>query len=607
LNTLSQRQTTGVVSGDFLVDGKKLGREFQRGTGFCEQGDIHDGSGTIREALEFSAILRQDRSIPREEKIAYVDKIIDLLELRELQDAIISCLGVEQKKRLTIGVELAAKPSLLLFLDEPTSGLDSQSAFSIVRFLKKLAAAGQAIVCTIHQPSSQLIQQFDMILALNPGGNTFYFGPVGDNGSDVVKYFGDRGFDCPPSKNIAEFILEIAAKTRRRKDGSKVDWNAEWRNSENSKAVLTEINRIKSEHSQQALEGDKVEYEFAAPVWEQTKMLTQRVFRQHWRDPSYYYGKLFVAVIVGIFNGFTFYMLGNSTQDMQDRMFSAFLIVTIPPTFVNAIVPKFFQNMSLWQAREYPSRIYGWFAFSTAQIVTEVPIAIVGATIYFCLWYFPAGLPYEASVAGYVWLMSVLFFIFSSSWGQWITAFAPSFTVIANVLPFFFVMFGLFNGVVRPYAMLPVFWKYWIYYIIPSTWWIRGVLSATLAGIPVRCTPDETAQFTLPAGQTCQSYGGAFAAGAGGYYLNPASTTLCQYCPYSVGDNYLTTLNISAGERWRDFGIFLAFVISNWALVYFFIWSVRIKGWSFGFGKLFGGLGKGAAAVKDLFSKAGKK
>ena len=166
LNTLSQRQSTGVVSGEMFVDGKDLGKAFQRGTGFCEQMDLHDGTATIREALEFSAILRQDNKIPRQEKLDYVDKVIDLLELQDVQDALVSSLGVEQKKRVTIGVELAAKPSLLLFLDEPTSGLDSNSAYSIVTFLKKLAAAGQAIVCTIHQPSSVLIQQFDMILAL---------------------------------------------------------------------------------------------------------------------------------------------------------------------------------------------------------------------------------------------------------------------------------------------------------------------------------------------------------------------------------------------------------------------------------------------------------
>ncbi len=307
-------------------------------------------------------------------------------------------------------------------------------------------------------------------------------------------------------------------------------------------------------------------------------MLTQRIFRQHWRSPSYLYGKLFVSVIVGIFNGFTFYKLGNSTQDMQNRMFSAFIILAIPPTIVNGVVPKFFENMMLWQARELPSRIYGWFAFTTAQVVCEVPSAIVGSVIYFLLWYFPSGLPRDSSTAGYSFLMSMLFFLFMASWGQWITAFAPSFTVIANVLPFFFVTFSLFNGVIRPYSSLPVFWRYWMYWVNPSQYWISGVLAATLHNVPVLCTPDETAQFTPPAGQTCQQYAGSFARSAGGYFLTPGSTTLCQYCPFSSGDGYLNTLNIEAKDKWRDFGIFLAFVISNWALVYFFIYTVRVKG-----------------------------
>jgi ATP-binding cassette subfamily G (WHITE) protein 2 (SNQ2) len=605
LNTLSQRQNTGVVSGEFLVDGKDLGKAFQRGTGFCEQMDLHDGTATIREALEFSAILRQDKSISRKEKLAYVDKIIDLLELHDKQDALVSSLGVEQKKRLTIGVELAAKPSLLLFLDEPTSGLDSNSAYSIVQFLKKLAQAGQAIVCTIHQPSSVLIQQFDMILALNPGGNTFYFGPVGENGKDVVKYFGDRGVECPPSKNVAEFILETAAKPIKRKDGSKINWNEEWQTSDNNQQMLKEIDRIKSERSKTVSDnnnnkegGAEEESEFAASVWTQTTMLTKRTFTQYWRDPSYLYGKLFVAVVIGIFNGFTFWQLGNSIGDLQNRMFTAFLIILIPPTIVNAVVPKFYQNMALWQARELPSRIYGWFAFTTAQVVAEIPIAIVSSVLYWVLWYFPTGLPTDSSTAGYVFLMTMLFFLFISSWGQWICAFAPSFTVISNVLPFFFVMFGLFNGVVRPYNMMPVFWRYWMYYLNPSTYWIGGVLSATLHGIPVQCLESETAIFDAPPGQTCASYAGAFADASPGYLLNPGATSGCQYCPYSVGDDYLATINVYASDKWRNFGIFLAFCISNWALVYFFVWSIRIKGWSFGFGAVGKGVGKVLGMLK---------
>ncbi|TID18910.1 ABC drug exporter AtrF [Venturia nashicola] len=608
LNTLSQRQKTGVVSGDMLVDGAKLGKAFQRGTGFCEQMDLHDGTATIREALEFSAILRQDKEIPRSEKIEYVDTIIDLLELQSMQDTIISSLGVEQRKRLTIGVELAAKPGLLLFLDEPTSGLDSNSAYSIVRFLKKLSNAGQAIICTIHQPSSILIQQFDTILALNPGGNTFYFGPVGESGSDVIKYFSDRGVDCPKNKNVAEFILETAAKSSKNKDGRGIDWSEEWRNSENQKEVLAEIGRIHEKRKNDVKDDggeNEDQTEFAAPIWLQTTMLTKRVFTQYWRDPSYLYGKLFVSVIIGIFNGFTFYMLGNSIQDLQNRMFTSFLIVVFPPTIVNAVVPKFYQNMALWQARELPSRIYGWIPFTTAMVVAEIPIAIVGATIYWALWYWPTGLPTDTATSGYVYLMTLLFFLFQASWGQWICAFAPSFTVISNVLPFFFVMFSLFNGVVRPYDSLPVFWKYWMYYVNPSTYWIGGVLGATLHNIPVRCTDKETARFNSPPAQTCEAYAGTFARSAGGYLVNPTATTDCQYCPYSVGDQYLSSLNITYEQRWRDFGIFLAFCISNWALVYFFIYTVRIRGWSFGFGFLFGGAGKVVGKVKGGFK--GKK
>ncbi|KAI5865403.1 ABC-2 type transporter-domain-containing protein [Durotheca rogersii] len=610
LNTLAQRQRVGVVSGEMFVDGHPLDPDFQRNTGFCLQGDLHDGTQTIREAIEFSALLRQEASIPRAEKIAYVDKIIDLLELNDLQDAIISSLGVELRKRLTIGVELAAKPSLLLFLDEPTSGLDSQSAFSIITFLRKLCAAGQAIVCTIHQPSSVLIQQFDMVLALNPGGNTFYFGPIGENGQDVINYFAERGAECPPGKNVAEFLLETAARPHKRPDGTKIDWNEEWRNSEQAERVVEEIEGLKrsrsTAHPQQHPKPDAKtgSREYAASDWAQTVELTKRMFRQHWRDPAYVYGKLFVAVIIGIFNGFTFWKLGNTVQDMENRMFTPFLIIMIPPTVVNAVVPKFYTNMSLWQAREYPSRIYGWFAFCTANVIVELPSAIISGTLYWLLWYWPTGLPSESSVSGYTYLMTILFFLFVTSWGQWICAFAPSFTVISNVLPFFFVMFGLFNGVVQPYSLLPVFWRYWMYYVNPSTYWVGGVLAATLDGIPVQCDPAETAQFDAPPNQTCQSYAGTFAQAAGGYLLNPDATSDCQYCPYTVSNQYLTTLNINADEKWRDFGIFLAFCVSNWALIYFFIYTVRVRGWSFGLGAVFGALGKLVDVLKKPFQRS---
>ena len=84
------------------------------------------GTATVREAMRFSAYLRQPQSISQEEKDQYVEEMIELLELQDLSEALVFSLNVEARKRLTIGVELASKPELLLFLDEPTSGLDAQ-------------------------------------------------------------------------------------------------------------------------------------------------------------------------------------------------------------------------------------------------------------------------------------------------------------------------------------------------------------------------------------------------------------------------------------------------------------------------------------------------
>ena len=142
-----------------FVDGQPVDDSFSRKTGFCQQMDIHDETSTIREAFEFSALLRQGRDVRKEDKLSYVDSVLGMLGLVELQDALIRSLDIEKKKRVTIGVELCAKPKLLLFLDEPTSGLDSQGASTIVDLLRRLADQGLAILCTIHQANEEQFEQ----------------------------------------------------------------------------------------------------------------------------------------------------------------------------------------------------------------------------------------------------------------------------------------------------------------------------------------------------------------------------------------------------------------------------------------------------------------
>jgi len=129
LDVLADRKTTGVIGGSRLVAGRPCGREFQRGTAYVEQQDVHEHTATVREAFRFSAYLRQPADVSKADKDAYVEEVIQLLELEDKADAMIGEVGhgldVEARKRVTIGVELAAKPQLLLFLDEPTSGASS--------------------------------------------------------------------------------------------------------------------------------------------------------------------------------------------------------------------------------------------------------------------------------------------------------------------------------------------------------------------------------------------------------------------------------------------------------------------------------------------------
>lgn len=154
-------------------------------------------------------MLRQPRSVPLSEKYDYVEHVISALGMEAFADAVVGRVGeglsLEQRKRLTIAVELAAKPELLLFLDEPTSGLDSQSSWEICSLLRKLADGGQAILCTIHQPSAVLFEQFHRLLLLAPGGRTVYFGDIGQDSRTLLDYFqGNGARECKPEENPAE-------------------------------------------------------------------------------------------------------------------------------------------------------------------------------------------------------------------------------------------------------------------------------------------------------------------------------------------------------------------------------------------------------------------
>ncbi|KAG8216186.1 ABC-2 type transporter-domain-containing protein [Butyriboletus roseoflavus] len=574
LNVLAERTETGVVSGTRLVNGHPLPPDFQAQTGYCQQTDTHLETMTVREALLFSAKLRQPFSVPATEKEAYVERCLKMCGLDGYKDAIVGSLGVEMKKRMTIGVELAAKPKLLLFLDEPTSGLDSQSAWAIVSFLRDLADSGQAILCTIHQPSAELFQVFDRLLLLRMGGETVYFGDIGPSAATLIQYFeGNGSRHCDAEENPAEFILDVigAGATAT----SKADWHQIWTNSPESTLVNNEIDGIVAEGQNTRPVSAVIRSGFATPWVYQVWTLLMRNLAHYWRSPTYVMAKMMLNIVGGLFIGFTFFQRNNSLSGTQNKLFAVFMALILSVPLANQLQVVFLNLRDVYEIRERPSRIYSWPALVTSQILVELPWNMLGSTLFFLCWYWTVGFPTDRAAYTFL-LLGVLFPIYYTTIGQAVAAMSPTAEIAGILFSFLFSFVLTFNGVVQPFSQLG--WWQWMYRLSPYTYLIEGLVSQILSGQSIQCSAKEFAVIQPPSGYSCASYLDPFISSSGGYLQNPDAGSNCLYCSASTADAWLfSTFNIQYVHRWRNVGLFCAFIVFNICAMYAFTYLFRIR------------------------------
>ncbi|EKG22387.1 ABC transporter-like protein [Macrophomina phaseolina MS6] len=566
LNVLAQRITTGVVSGEVLVNGFPLDQSFQRRTGYVQQQDIHLAEATVREALRFSALLRQPACVTVEEKYEHVEKIITALGMQKYADAVIGVpgqgLNVEQRKRTTIGLELVAKPSLLLFLDEPTSGLDSQSAWAIIKLLRDLADAGQAILCTIHQPSAALFEQFDRIFLLAKGGKTVYFGDLGADSKTLRDYFERNGARrCEDHENPAEYILDVIGGSAASKEGAQ-KWADAWLNSPEYNSVMAEIQQL--EQAGSAAAPDEEHGSFALPIHEQYLAVQKRLFQQYWRSPFYIQAKLATYVVGGLFLGFTFWKEKTSVQGLQNKVFAIYMMLLVCLVVVVQLQPRLIAFRELYDVRERHSKMYHWTVFVLASFVVEVPVNVVIASLSFVAWYFPVGWRTTVSDGrgAAMWLIFTVYQLYHSSFSQAIAMVAPNAETAAMLTILFYTFILAFSGVVQPLAQFVGFWRF-AYYVSPFTWLVSALMATGVHDVPVRCAAVEVNVFQPPDGMTCGQYAGAFAAAAAGAIYNPQATSDCQYCRYAVADVFLHAYNMVWEDRWRNLGYLWAYTAFN--------------------------------------------
>ena len=128
LDVLAGRKSTGVVTGDVCVNGHpKEQATFCRMSGYVEQSDALSPKITVRESLEFSGTLRLPRTIAVDDRRGLVDRMIEVLQLMDVPHERLKDVSRDVRKRVSIGMELMANPSIV-FLDEPTTGLDASGA-----------------------------------------------------------------------------------------------------------------------------------------------------------------------------------------------------------------------------------------------------------------------------------------------------------------------------------------------------------------------------------------------------------------------------------------------------------------------------------------------
>ncbi|KAJ2720377.1 ATP-binding cassette transporter snq2 [Coemansia sp. Benny D115] len=575
LDSLSQRKTIGKLEGEMLMNGAPQPKSFRRITGYCEQLDVHNPHATVREALRFSAALRQPNTVPESEKMDYVEQVIYLLGMSEIADCLIGDpdsgegISLEERKRLTIGIELVSKPKIL-FLDEPTSGLDAQASYKIVQFMRKLAENGQTILCTIHQPSALLFEQFDRLLLLVRGGHTVYFGNLGEDAQTLVNYFEKNGAPkCAPTANPAEYILDVV--------GSKtapIDWTQVWENSKEKQSVMAEIDRINelqrshgNDHG--SADDDKV---YARSYMFQTELVTRRMFIMYWRNLEYNLTRLALQIICALIVGFTFYQLNDGAIDLQNKVFAIFECSVLSVLVINQVQPEFLRQRQYY-GRETSTNQYGWRAFAFAIIFTEWPFSFVSNTVFFVCFYWTVGLNGITDRVGYFYLSYIVLGIFSLTLGQAIASFSPNDIVAAMFNPIFTAMITLFCGVTIPYAQMPKFWRSWMYWLSPYLYYVEGVITNDLHESQVTCRQREFYIFEPPTGQTCNDYAGDWINSAIGYINNPNATSACEYCSFKVGDEFYKSLNWSFAHRWRNIGILFGFIVFN---VAFTVLMIRI-------------------------------
>nr|XP_043609157.1 ABC transporter G family member 32-like isoform X2 [Erigeron canadensis] len=483
MDVLAGRKTGGHISGQIYVSGYPKNQEtFARISGYCEQNDVHSPCLTVYESLMFSASLRLPSHIGVVTRRDFVAEVMELVELVPLKEALVGLPGVdglstEQRKRLTIAVELVANPSIV-FMDEPTSGLDARAAAIVMRTVRNIVNTGRTIVCTIHQPSIDIFESFDELLLMKRGGKLIYAGPLGTGSHKVVQFFeAVKGVSkLKQGSNPAAWILEATSSTEEKR--LDVDFAEVYRESnlymQNQELVenLSRPDRDSKFLSFPTRYSQSFSGQFLACLWKQNL--------SYWRNPQYTAVRFFYTVIISLMFGTMCWKFGSKRETQQDifnamgSMYAAVLFIGI--TNAASVQPVVYVERSV-SYRERAAGMYSALPFAFAQVAIEFPYVYMQSFIYSLIFYFLAS--FERNLLKLFWYIYFMYFtlLYFTFFGMVTIAVTPNHNIAAIVAAPFYMMWNLFSGFMIARMRLPVWWR-WYYWANPVAWSLYGLLTS---------------------------------------------------------------------------------------------------------------------------------
>ncbi|KAK3033865.1 hypothetical protein RJ639_032770 [Escallonia herrerae] len=473
MDVLAGRKTGGYIEGRITISGYKKKQEtFARIAGYCEQTDIHSPHVTVQESLQYSAWLRLPPEVDKATRKMFVEEVMELVELSPLREALVGLPGVnglstEQRKRLTIAVELVANPSII-FMDEPTSGLDARAAAIVMRTVRNTVDTGRTVVCTIHQPSIDIFDAFDELFLLKRGGEEIYVGPLGRHCCNLIEYF--EGIDEVPKikdgYNPATWMLDVTSASQEAALG--VNFTEVYKNSElyrRNKALIKEL-RCTCTRFKRSVFPDSVLAVFLHPMC--SLPLETALFIL--AESTIHCSETHVHNLHSIDVWHNILETWLKKQDLFNAMGSMYAAVL----FIGV------QNSTSVQPVIAIER----------TVVIELPYIFVQTMIYGVIVYAMIG--FEWTVAKFFWYIFFMYFtlLYFTFYGMMTVAATPNQNIAAIVSVAFYAIWNLFSGFIVPKTRIPVWWR-WYYYICPVSWTLYGLVVSQFGDIKDKLETGE--------------------------------------------------------------------------------------------------------------------